>query len=151
MKRLWTLLGGMGMIVASGAIASAQADDDKRSVTLYTPSLAGNHFTCKAVNVSHKPLRVAFAVLDNNGLPLPSTDPLNPNPFPAVPVAEGTEAEIDFLLPPNTDDDGYCKVDVFGTDDRNGVRVNLDITVIRTPFGPTNTTPVFVVKSQQGH
>src|SRR5260370_14199186 len=67
MKRLWTLLGGVGMIVASGAIASAQADDDKRSVTVYTPSLAGNHFTCKAVNVSHKPLRIPFAVLDNNG------------------------------------------------------------------------------------
>jgi len=36
-------------------------------------------------------------------------------------------------------------------DDRNDVRVNLDITVIRTPFSPTNTTPVFVVKFQQGH
>ena len=39
MKRLWTLLGGMGMVLISGAIASAQADDDKRSVTLYTPPI----------------------------------------------------------------------------------------------------------------
>lgn len=37
MKHLWTLLGGVGVIVASGAIASAQADEDKRSVTLYAP------------------------------------------------------------------------------------------------------------------
>jgi hypothetical protein len=151
MNYMRTMLATVGLFVASGAIASAQADDDKRSVTLYTPSLAGNHFTCKAVNVSHKPLRIAFAVLDNKGDPLPSTDPLNQNPFPAVPVAKGTEAEIDFRLPPDKDDDGYCKVDVFGTGDPNDVRVNLDITVIRTPFGPTNTTPVLVVKSQQGH
>ena len=151
MKHVCMLLAGVGLIVASGAIASARADDDKRSVTLYTPSLAGNHFTCKAVNVSHKPLRIAFAVLDDKGDALTSTDPLNPNPFPPVPVAKGREAEIDFRLPPDTDDDGYCKVDVFGTGDPDDVRVNLDITVIRTPFGPTNTTPVLVVKSQQGH
>ena len=150
MKRLWTLLGGVGLIVASGAIASAQADDDRRSVTLYTPSLAGNHFTCKAVNVSQKPLRIGFAVLNNMGdRIIPSSG--DANPAPAVLVPRGTEAEIDFRLQEGTDDDGYCKVDVFGTGDPNDVRVNLDITVIRTPFGPTNTTPVLVVKSQQGH
>jgi hypothetical protein len=150
MKRLWTLLGGVGLIVASGAIVSAQADDDRRSVTLYTPSLAGSHFTCKAVNVSQKSLRIGFAVLNNLGeriIPFSG----DANPAPAVLVLRGREAEIDFRLQEGTDDDGYCKVDVFGTGDPNDVRVNLDISVIRTPFGPTNTTPVLVVKSQQGH
>jgi hypothetical protein len=140
----------VGLLIAGGAIASAQADDDKRNVTLYTPSLAGNHFTCKAVNVSHKPLRIAFAVLDNNGQPIMPFSG-DANPALAVTVDKGNEAEIDFRLQEGTDDDGYCKVDVFGTGDPNHVRVNLDITVIRTPFGPTNTTPVLVVKSQQGH
>jgi hypothetical protein len=54
MKRLWTLLGGMGMVLVSGAIASAQADDDKRGVTLYTPPIRAGGFNCNALNVSHK-------------------------------------------------------------------------------------------------
>ena len=150
MNYMRTMLATVGLFVASGAIASAQADDDKRSVTLYTPSLAGNHFTCKAVNVSQKPLRIGFAVLNNMGeriIPFSG----DANPAPAITVEKGNEAEIDFRLLEGTDDDGYCKVNVFGTGDPNDVRVNLDITVIRTPFGPTNTTPVLVVKSQQGH
>jgi len=150
MKHMRTMLATVGLIVASGAIGSTQADDDKRGVTLYTPSLAGNHFTCKAVNVSHKPLRIAFELLDNKGASLTPFSG-DANPAPAITVEKGNEAEIDFRLLEGTDDDGYCKVNVFGTGDPNDVRVNLDITVIRTPFGPTNTTPVLVVKSQQGH
>src|SRR6266481_3929172 len=112
MNYMRTMLATVGLFVASGAIASAQADDDKRSVTLYTPSLAGNHFTCKAVNVSPKPLRIALAVIGNDSLSLTSSNPLGANPAPAVLVLRGREAEVDFRLQEGTDDDGYCKVDV---------------------------------------
>ena len=55
MKRLGTLLAGVGLIVASGAIDTARADDHR--VTLYTPAIRSGSFNCNALNVSHKTLR----------------------------------------------------------------------------------------------
>ena len=46
-------------------------------------------------------------------------------------------------------DDGYCKVEVFGTDKRNDVRVDLNGSRTRT-FG-TPPIPVFIFKVVEGH
>ena len=59
MKHLWTLLGGVGLIVASGAIASADDDTRKLRATLFTPRLHGDHFNCQVVNVSNRNRRLA--------------------------------------------------------------------------------------------
>jgi hypothetical protein len=147
MKRLWTLLGGVGLIVAGGAIASAQDKPAHQAVTLYAPPLTGDTFTCKAINVSRNKLHIAFALLDDNGDPLPCPGCSPPNPSPAVVVPPGMEAELPLSL--GTSDDGYCKVDVSGTGDRNDVRVVLEVQ--RTRNIPNTTIPVFVFKTVEGH
>jgi hypothetical protein len=152
MKRLGTLLGGVGLIIASGAIASVQADDDRESATLFTPRLSGDHFVCSAVNVSHKTLRIDFAVLGIDGQPLAPLAGSDANPTPKFIVHPGTEAEIGLRftsgIPPT---DGYCKVAVSGTDDRNDVRVDLQIYWTK-PIIPGTTTPITqLARTVQGY
>jgi hypothetical protein len=145
MNYIRTLFAIMGALVASGTTSSAE-DDFARRATLYTPPLAGDTFVCKAVNVSKRPLHIGFAIFGDDGSPLSCTD-CPPNPAPAVPVRPGTEAELALSLA--SGEDGYCKVDLLGTADRNDVRVVLEVQRTRT-FGPTNI-PVFVFKSIEGH
>jgi hypothetical protein len=52
MKRLGTLLAGVALIVASGVFVSAQADDDRESMSLFTAAIHGTAFHCSAVNLS---------------------------------------------------------------------------------------------------
>jgi hypothetical protein len=147
MKYIRTLLAVMGLVLASGATSSAEYNSPHQRATLYTPPLAGDTFVCKAVNVSKRSLHIAFAILGDDGHPLPCPDCSPPNPAPAVFVPPSTEAELGLSLA--SGDDGYCKVDLFDTGDRNDVRVVLEVQRTRT-FGPTNI-PVFVFKTIEGH
>jgi hypothetical protein len=96
---------------------------------------------------------IAFAVLGVDGNPLTMTlvgsDP-NPTPNPFN-VAPGTEAEIDLRftsgIPPT---DGYCKVVVSGTDNRNDVRVDLQVYWTK-PIIPGTTEPIIqLARTVQG-
>jgi len=152
MKRLGTILAGVGLIVASGAIVPAQADNERERTILFTPRLSGGHFVCSAVNVSHKTLRIAFSVLGVNGKPLTLTvQPSDANPTPKpIDVAPLAEAEIDLRFdsgPPPTD--GYCKVEVSGTDDSSDVRV--DLQVYWTKPIPGTSTLIQLARTVQGY
>lgn len=147
MKYIRTLFVVAGLVVASGATTSAEDNPTQQRATLYTPPLAGDTYICKAVNVSKRSLYIAFAILGDDGQPLPCPDCSPPNPAPAVLVPPKTEAELGISLA--SGDDGYCKVDLVGTDNRNDVRVVLEVQRTRT-FGPTNI-PVFVFKTIEGH
>jgi hypothetical protein len=141
MKRLWTLLGGVGLIVASGAIASADDDTRRLHATLFTPRLHGDHFNCQVVNVSNRTLGIAITVLDDTGQRLePSSG--DANPLPNTRVDPGTVVGTDFFL--SGPGDGYCEVDVSGTGNRDDVRVGLGITL-------TRTIPVFFFRDVEGH
>jgi hypothetical protein len=151
MKRLATSLAVMALIVGSGAIASAQADDERESVTLFTPRLSGDHFVCSAVNVGQKTLRIDFAILGVDGQPLVPLPGNNGNPTTAdFIVHPDTEAELDLTfasgIPPT---DGYCKVAVSGTDDRNDVRVDLQIYWTKPILG--TTTIIQLARTVQGY
>jgi hypothetical protein len=146
MKRLGTLLAGVALIVASGAIVSARADDDRESATLFTPRLHGDHFVCSAINISDKTLGMRIAILDDNGqLVLPSSG--DPNPTGKVRIAPGAEAEINFFFA--SVGDGYCEVAVFGTGNRDDVRVEMDVHWTRTV--PGTTTPHLQDLAVQGY
>jgi hypothetical protein len=121
MKRLWTLLGGMGMIVASGAIDAARADDHQ--VTLFTPAIRSGSFNCNALNISHKTLHITISIIDLDGHPLSVSDP--------IPTAPGVEASNDFGTLTNPID-AYCKFEAFPTGDRNDLRVVLVASLVRT-------------------
>jgi hypothetical protein len=76
------MLVGAGLIVASGAIASARADNDKLSTSLFTPRDRGDHFVCAAVNVGDKALRsITFKIRGSDGALLtPAVGSTNTNP-----------------------------------------------------------------------
>jgi hypothetical protein len=148
MKRLWTLLGGMGMIVASGAMDAVRSEDKAfPRVTLYTPLLRADSFNCNAVNVSHKTLQITLALYDGDGH-LISPAQGNPATFS---VSAGTAAIFPIPITPPADqspDQGYCKFEVIGTNDASAVRADLNTTLTRT-FG--DNVPVFVFKTVEGH
>jgi hypothetical protein len=150
MKYIQVLLAVVVLTFASGAIQSARAgedpDPDSPSVTLYTSVLRGDDFHCNAANVSDdKTLDIVFTIFDVNGDPLPA--PGNPSlPLPTPPGAVACAGCDITVSPPNN---GYCKVQVFGTRNRNDVRVQLNITLTRTI--PGTDTPVFVFRTVEGH
>jgi hypothetical protein len=153
MTHILMMLATASLFLVSGAIDAARADDNR--VTLYTAPLRADTFNCNAVNVSQKTLRIGFAVLDDNGDPVPCTaaacpSPVPPNPAPPVVVPPGTAATIGpIFLAPADIGDGYCKVTVFGTGDRNDVRAVLNIGLTRDI--PGTMTPIFAVRSVEGH
>jgi hypothetical protein len=153
MTHIRMILATASLFLVSGAIDAARAEDNR--VTLYTAPLRADTFNCNAVNVSQKTLRIGFAVLDDNGDPVPCTaaacpSPVPPNPAPPVVVPPGTAATIGpIFLAPADMGDGYCKVTVFGTGDRNDVRAVLNIGLTRDI--PGTSTPIFVVRSVEGH
>src|SRR6516162_2967710 len=72
MKYIQAMLAVAGLLIGSGAIGAARADDrgdENEGVTLYTPADIGFYHVCRAVNVSDKTLGIAFALLDNFGHP----------------------------------------------------------------------------------
>lgn len=141
MKRLWTLLGGMGMIAASGAIDAARADD--HHVTLYTPAIRSGSFNCNALNVSHKTLQITISIIDLDGHPLSVSDPIS--------IAPNVEASNDFGTLTNPID-AYCRFEAFPTDDRNDLRVVLVASLARTfAVGGQTNIPAFVARTVEGY
>jgi hypothetical protein len=151
MKNHRMLLLGLGLIVASGAIASARADNDKLGATLFTPRDRGDHFVCAAVNVGDKTLRsITLKILGNDGALLtPAAGSTDTNPTTVLSVTPGTTAEIDINLAPP--DDGYCEVSLSGSGNRNDVRVGLVTFLTRTVPGTNPAVPVFITRAVEGH
>jgi hypothetical protein len=136
MKRLGTLLAGAGLIVGSGVFA-ARADDNRESMTLFTAAIHGTGFHCNALNVSHKPLLLAISIIDGDG------NVFSPVPVPNPKTPPGVNASNDIEPAPMTE--GYCKVQVSGTDDPNDVRVVMKVNLIRTfDQGGRTNIPVFL-------
>jgi len=147
MKSIQILLAVVVVTCASGAIWSAYPGEaaDHPSVTLYTPSLAGESFICTAVNASHETLDMVFTILNVNGVAVP--DPGNPFSTPSLPPeAVGVPQAPISASPPVF---AYCKVEVFGTENRNDVRVNLIANLTRTV--PGTDIPVYVFRNAEGH
>jgi hypothetical protein len=153
MKNRQMLLVAVALIAANGAVASARADSDKKSVTLFTPRDRGDHLICGAVNVSGKTLGMAFAILGDDGNPVcPACNSAGTgNPTSEAPVLPGTVGEIDLQLALGSPEDAYCEVEVSGTDDPNDVRVGLGTTLTRTIPGTNPPVPVFVTRAVEGH
>jgi len=136
MKRLGTLLAGAGLIVGSGVFA-ARADDNRESMTLFTVAIHGTGFHCNALNVSHKPLLLAISIIDGDGNVFSPVPVSNPKTLPGVNASNDIE--------PAPRSEGYCKVQVSGTDDPNDVRVVMKVNLIRTfDQGGRTNIPVFL-------
>jgi hypothetical protein len=139
MKHVRIMLAAAGLFVVSGAPGSVRAEN---AVTLYTSTLRATDFHCDAVNVSRKTLRIAISIIDLEGVPLSAA--------PAAQTLPGTEAFNDATSPTPTL--AYCKFEVFGTENRNDLRVVLSTTLIRTfDQGGQTKIPVFVFRQIEGH
>ncbi len=133
MKRLGTLLAGAALFAASGAIASARADDDRESVTLFTSAIHATGFHCNALNVGHKPLYITISIIYEDGTVLST----NKNTDPGIIVSKDIE--------PAPSTDAYCRVHVLGTEDPNDVRVVMKANLIRAfDQGGRTNIPVFL-------
>ena len=144
MKRLGTLLAGAALIVGAGGFASARADDDRESMTLFTAAIHGNGFHCNTLNVSRKPLLIAMSIIDGDG------NVLSPVPVPNAKTPPGVNASNDLEPAPMTE--AYCKVQVSGTDDPNDVRIVMKVNLIRTfDQGGAHNIPVFLSWVLEGH
>jgi hypothetical protein len=130
MNRLWTMLGGMGMIVANGATFSAQADNDRATATLFTPSIRATGFHCNAVNVSRKTVWIAISIIDLDGLALSAAS--------AAPATPGTQVSNDVDTSP-TPTDAYCQFQVSGTGDPHDIRADLNSTLFHKNTDGTYT------------
>jgi hypothetical protein len=141
MKRLGTLLAGVGLIVASGAIDTVRADDYR--VALYTPAIHSGSFNCNALNVSHKTLNITISIIDLDGHPLSVSPP--------TPTAPGVEFSNDFGTVANPID-AYCKFEAFPTGDRSDLRVVLVASLVRTfAEGDQTNIPAFVARTVEGY
>ena len=139
MNRLWTMLGGMGMIVASGATFSAQADNDRATATLFTPSIRATGFHCNAVNVSRKTVWIAISIIDLDGLALSAAS--------AAPATPGTQVSHDVDTSP-TPTDAYCQFQVSGTGDPRDIRADLNSTLFHKNADGTYT---FLSRALEAH
>jgi hypothetical protein len=132
MKRLGMLLTGAGLIVASGAISFAQADNDRETATLLTPSIRATGFHCNAVNASRKTLVITISIINS----VTGSDLSSP-PFVKSTTA-GTEASYDVDTSPMIND-GYCVFEVLGTDDPRDIRADLNATLFHANADGTHT------------
>jgi hypothetical protein len=165
MKSIQAMLAVGCLLIVSGAIDAARADDraeENQGVTLYTPVDRGDRLTCRAVNVSDKTLGITVAVLGLLGEALSCASPttcfhfLPPtpttNPTPEFQVLKGTVSELDITFPLGSAEDGYCAVAVSGTGNRDDVRVSLVTSLTRTiPGTGTPGIPIFITRVVEGH
>ena len=161
MPYLQVLLTVVILTFASGAIQSArpEEDPDQPSVTLYTPVVNAFDFHCNASNVSHKPLDMRLTIIDAepddanpDGTPKPFPASGN-DPAPRLSIPPGAVASQDAVLNLFPAQEGYCKIEVFGTRNRNDVRAALTVHIIRTFVDPltTNSTRVATTRTLEGH
>jgi hypothetical protein len=139
MKRLGTLLAGVGLIVASEATLPAQADNDRETAALFTPSIRATGFHCNAVNISRMTLWITISIIDLNGLALSAA--------PAAPATAGTEVSHDVDTSP-TPTNAYCQFQVSGTGDPRDIRADLNATLFHANADGTNT---FLSRALEAH
>ena len=93
MKYIQAMLAVVCLLVVSGAIDAARADDrgeENEGVTLYTPFDTGEFFACHVVNVSDKTLGITFAVLDHLAHALSCASPNTCTVGPVTPTTNPT-------------------------------------------------------------
>ena len=157
------MLAVVGLLVVGGAIGAARDDDqdeENKSVTLYTPPDIGDIHNCRAVNVSDKTLGITVALLRRSGDALscasPTTCTQGPadtpttNPTPEFQVLKGTFLTFVVQAPPGSiRRNAYCAFAVSGTDNRDDVRVVLEVAITRTI--PGTTIPTLLSRIVEGH
>jgi hypothetical protein len=146
MKDIRAILAAAGLFVATGAMGTAQADDEDNSTTLYISAVLGGRLSCNAVNVSRKTLTITISIIDGTG-----NEPmvLGKLTMQADPGLEVSNDFGDFTAPAS---EGYCKFQVSGTDNPDDVRaVLIASTVAKRTTADGTTFPYYITRVLEAH
>ena len=137
------ILAAASLIVSTGALATAQADGDHNSTTLYTSAVIGGTLACNVVNVAHKTLTITISIIDGSGHPLFVSDP--------TPTPPRVEFSQDYGKLTDTNE-GYCVFQVSGTGNRDDVRAILaSARVAKQTTADGITFPFFATRVLEAH
>lgn len=136
MKKIKKILTAAGLLIATGAMGTAQADDYHHSTTLYTSATRGGRLSCIAVNVSKRTLTITMSIIDGTG-----TEPVVLAGPTQVVTAPGLEASLDLGDFASPSSEGYCVFQVSGTGNRDDVRAVLVSNKVGTQPTPPPTQP----------
>jgi hypothetical protein len=143
MKYIRSMFAAASLFVITGGIDVARADDDD-STTLYTAPIRAMGFHCDAVNVSRKTLYITISIIGSDGNPLPGGTGTCTKTSPgAITSLDVHDADNPVAI------DGYCSFYVFGTDDREDLRADLNATLTRTVSGTNNL--IFLSRVLEAH
>ena len=162
MKYIQAMLAVAGLLIGSGAIGAARADDrgdENEGVSLYTPVNIGDYHRCQAVNVGDKTLGITIELINAQGRALSCDSPntctdksgtrTTTNPTPEFQILPGTGNALQVRLTRGSFKNAYCSVSVSGTDNRDDVRVVLEVAITRTI--PGTTIPTLLSRIVEGH
>jgi hypothetical protein len=143
MKCIRAMFAAASLFVVTGGIDVARADDDD-SITLYTPPIRAMGFHCDALNVSRKTLYITISIIGSDGNPLSGGTGIRTKTLPgAVTSLDVHDVDNPVAI------DGYCSFYVFGTDDREDLRADLNATLTRTI--PNTNIPIFLSRALEAH
>jgi hypothetical protein len=146
MKHIGGILAAAGLLIVAGA--TARADNDRNSITLYTSAIRTGVIACNAVNVSRKTLTITISIIDAATGAVLNT----PSPMPTYPGKP--EATDDFGDPTaNPPNEGYCVFHVSGTGNADDVRAiqNAVAGAIHTVDGGKTFFPVWLSRVLEAH
>jgi hypothetical protein len=148
MNNIRAILAAAGLVVVAGAMGTAQADNDRNSITLYTSAIRTGVIACNAVNVSRKTLTITISIIDAATGHVLNT----PSPMPTYPGKP--EATDDFGDPTaNPPNEGYCVFHVSGTANADDVRAiqNAVAGAMHTVDGGQTFFPVWLSRVLEAH
>jgi hypothetical protein len=149
MKHIGGILAAAGLLIGTGTMGAAHADDDANRVTLYTSAIHTGVIACNAINVSRKTLFITISIIDaatgekRKDTSTPGsqrTDPHQP------------EATNDVGAPTDSNE-GYCVFQVSGTSNRDDVRAvqNAVLAGTRSVDGGQTFFPFFITRVLEAH
>jgi hypothetical protein len=147
MRHSKKILAAAGLLFATGAMGTAQADDDRNGTVLYTSATRGGRLSCIAVNVSKKALTITMSIIDGTG-----TEPTVLAGPTQIVTDPGLEASLDLGQFTDPSSEGYCVFQLSGTRNRDDVRAVLVSNKATTQTLPDNSTfPYFITRVIEAH
>jgi len=143
-----------GLLIVTGTMGTAQADNDTNRVTLYTSAIHTGVIACNAINVSKKTLHITISIFDGTMPTGHETSPALLEGPTLIKTPPGMEATIDHGSPIDSNE-GYCVFQVSGTENRADVRAVQNAVLAGTRSvevdGVVTTFPIFITRVLEAH
>jgi hypothetical protein len=113
-KHTREILAAAGLLIVTGTMSTAQADNDTNRITLYTSAIHTGVIACNAINVSKKTLNITISIFDGTMPTGNETSPILLEGPTLIKTPPGMEATFDHGSPTDSNE-GYCVFQVSGT------------------------------------